>query len=323
MQSLRFLRGELVWGVSALVMAAVVALAVTLVYVTPPAEKTVSFYTDDAASIQRGDTVRIAGIIVGKVKDLSIEPQQVRVRAMVDRDAFVGDQSQVQVRMLTVVGGYYVNLVSLGNAPLGSQSIPVERVTMPYSLIRTLTDATKITDNVAPKPIKESLDQLQHSLTGTNVNSVTELIKAGNAMTDVLDRQRGQLSTILALSDEYIQRLGSYRGQLQDMIRKVAILEETLTIYGKGFAGAMQGMGQLVLSLKPVADFYFNHRTDFLDKLTGWQDTFRMWADRSGLIVRILRRVRDRMEGAVDAQNDTPPELLATDLCIPVPGSAC
>jgi phospholipid/cholesterol/gamma-HCH transport system substrate-binding protein len=142
-------------------------------------------------------------------------------------------------------------------------------------------------------------------------------------MTDVLDRQRGQLSTILALSDEYIQRLGSYRGQLQDMIRKVAILEETLTIYGKGFAGAMQGMGQLVLSLKPVADFYFNHRTDFLDKLTGWQDTFRMWADRSGLIVRILRRVRDRMEGAVDAQNDTPPELLATDLCIPVPGSAC
>ena len=61
---------------------------------------------------------------MGTVKDLSLETDQVRVRASVDRDAFVGDQSQFEVRMLTVVGGYYVTINSLGDVPLGSRPIP-------------------------------------------------------------------------------------------------------------------------------------------------------------------------------------------------------
>ncbi|ETB30562.1 mammalian cell entry protein, partial [Mycobacterium avium subsp. hominissuis 10-5606] len=126
-------------------MVVVVGLAVGWLYVNPPNQQLVTFETDDAISVHPGDTVRIAGIVVGKVKDLAIEPHHVRVRASVDREAFVGDQSQVQVRMLTVVGGYYVTIISLGDAPLGSRPIPKERVTMPYSLIRTLTDSTKIT----------------------------------------------------------------------------------------------------------------------------------------------------------------------------------
>lgn len=69
----------------------------------------VVFYTDDAASVRPGDSVRIAGIPVGKVKDLSLEPAQIKVRATVEKEAFVGDRSQIQVRMLTIVGGYYVD----------------------------------------------------------------------------------------------------------------------------------------------------------------------------------------------------------------------
>ena len=120
------------------------------------------------------------------------EPDQIRVRASVNRDAFVGDQSQVQVRMLTVVGGYYVTIVPLGNAPLGTRPIPKERVTMPYSLIQALSDTTKITEHVAPKPIKESIDQLQQGLRGTNVDSVAAVLNAGNSIADTLDRQRGR-----------------------------------------------------------------------------------------------------------------------------------
>ena len=47
--------------------------------------------------------------------------------------------------MLTVVGGYYVSILSLGDKPLGAKPIPLERVRMPYNLMRTLADATKLT----------------------------------------------------------------------------------------------------------------------------------------------------------------------------------
>ncbi|MGA7054046.1 MAG: MlaD family protein, partial [Mycobacterium sp.] len=154
---MKVLRNPTVWGAGALVVALVVTLAVAWLYVRPPGQKTITFYTNDAASVHPGDQVRIAGIPVGKVSDLALEPNRVRVRVRVEGSAFVGDQSQVDVRMLTVVGGYYVNIVSLGDTPLGAEPIPAERVTMPYNLMQTLADSTKITNKVNPTPLKESL----------------------------------------------------------------------------------------------------------------------------------------------------------------------
>jgi phospholipid/cholesterol/gamma-HCH transport system substrate-binding protein len=241
----------------------------------------------------------------------------------VQSSAFVGDRSDVEVRMLTVVGGYYVNIDSLGDSALGGRAIPRERVTMPYSLIRALTDTTKITNGVETAPINQSLDQVQEGLTGPNLESISSIVNAGTMLTDTLDRQRGQLSAILNLSDEYIEHLSNYRGQLQELIQKIAILEQTLVLYGKGFAGALEGLGEIgQRAVVPLGVFYTNHRDKFLAKFIHWQQIVRTWADRTGLVVRILRRTRDRMERTLGAQ-DAPPELLATDLCIPVPESPC
>jgi phospholipid/cholesterol/gamma-HCH transport system substrate-binding protein len=317
-------RSPMFWGVAALVMATVIGMVVAWVYVSPPGQKIVTFYTDDAASISPGDTVRIAGIIVGKVKDLSIEPDQVRVRASIDRDAFVGDQSQVQVRMLTVVGGYYVTIDSLGDAPLGSRPIPLNRVTMPYSLIRTLADSTKITNNVATQPISESMNQVQQGLTGTNTDALTQLLNAGNAISRTMERQRGQLSSILEMSNEYISKLNNNRELLEYLLKRVAILEETLVLYGQGFAQAFDGLGEIGHRLESITAFYMPHREDFLARVRGGLNELQTIADRNGVIVRVLRRIRGRMESTLAAQdNGTPPELLATDLCFPTEGSRC
>jgi virulence factor Mce-like protein len=318
------MRSQRFWGTAVLVVATIVGVVVALLYISPPNQRIVTFYTNDAASVRPGDTVRIAGIVVGAVKDLSLEADQIRVRASVNRDAFVGDQSQVQVRMLTVVGGYYVTIVPLGDAPLGTRPIPKERVTMPYSLIRALTDTTKITQHVAPKPVKESIDQLQQGLRGTNVDSVGAVLNAGNSIADTLDRQRGELSKILQLSDEYIDRLANYRDQLQEYIRKVAILEESLVLYGKSFGDALVGIGAVIQALGPVVDLYNTHRSDFLEKVRGILGELRTIASRNGVVVRVLGRIHDRMERALDRQNSfIRPELLATDICIPVHGSPC
>jgi phospholipid/cholesterol/gamma-HCH transport system substrate-binding protein len=319
---MNLLRDSRLWGAGALAFVAVLGLLAAMVYATPPGNKIVTFYTSDASFISPGNTVRIAGMVVGKVKDISIEPEQVRVRATVDGSAFVGDQSNVQVRMLTVVGGYYVNIDSLGDSPLGTAPIPPERVVLPYSLIRTLTDTTEVTDRVRTAPINESLNQVQRGFEGPNVDTISSIVDAGTKLTDTLDRQRGQITEILNLSDEWIAELANYRGRLSEMVGKISMLEATLVLYGKGFAAAMMGLGQVLVNLDGVGKAYLNHRAEFVTKLIHWQQTARTWADRTGLVVRILRRTRDRMMTTVDRQN-APPELLATDLCIPIPASPC
>src|ERR1700722_16596733 len=101
MQQINSGRSQWFWGVGVLAVITAIGVCAAVLYISPPNQKLVAFYTDDSASIRPGDTVRMAGIVVGKVEDLSIEPEQIRVRVKVKRAAFVGDQSQVQVRMLT------------------------------------------------------------------------------------------------------------------------------------------------------------------------------------------------------------------------------
>jgi phospholipid/cholesterol/gamma-HCH transport system substrate-binding protein len=323
---MNMMRNSRIWGAGVLAIVTIVSVVVAWLYISPPNRQIVTFYTDDAASISPGDTVRIAGIVVGTVKDLSPEPiqNQIRVRATVNQDVVVGDQSQVQVRMLTIVGGYYVTIIPLGKHPLGAGAIPKARVTVPYSLIRALTDTTKITENVETKPIKESIDQLQQGLRGANVNSIAAVLNAGNSIADILDRQRGQLTNILQLSDEYIDKLANYRERLQSYIRRIAILEESLVMYGKSFGDGLNNIGALITAIAPIINFYYPHRTDFLEKIRGVLGEFRTIQSRNGLLVRLLGRIHDRMERALDRQNNfIRPELLATDICVPVHGSPC
>lgn len=319
---MKVLRDARLWGASALAAVTALGVVAAMVYIAPPGDKIVTYYTDDASSMSPGMSVRIAGIAVGKIKDLAIEPDRVRVRATVEGNAFVGVQSSVEVRMLTVVGGYFVNIDSLGDEPLGNSAIPMERVTLPYSLTRALADTTKLTDRVQPAPIKASLDQIQEGMAGSNVNTLSAVVDAGTTLTETLDRQQGQVTKILNLSDEWIKELANYREQFASTIEQISILEATLVLYGKGFTAALEGLGKVVEALGPVGDFYQNHRSEFLRKVIHWQQIVRTWADRSGLVVRILQRTRGRMEATLDRQN-APPELLATDLCIPLPGSPC
>ncbi|QVI30702.1 MCE family protein [Mycolicibacterium neoaurum] len=316
------MRTPTAWGIGTLAVAVVLAVVSAVLYVNPPQQKTVSFFTDDAASLQLGTTVRIAGVTVGKVKDMTIEPDQIRVDLRIDASAFVGDKSQVQVRMLTVVGGYYVTISSLGERPLGSQPIPVERVTMPYNLVRTMTDATRITDSVAAQPIKESLDRIQDGLRGDNTQALPALIKAGNALMSTIERQSGQVTEILGMSDEYLSALNGHAPVLQDIVRKASIAEQTLVLYGKGFAAVWTEMAEVAEGIQLVSTFYDNHRDDFLEKMRAWIEKGRLFFDRNGLTVRGLQRVQQRLNRILDAQ-DARPELLATDLCVPLPGSPC
>jgi phospholipid/cholesterol/gamma-HCH transport system substrate-binding protein len=323
LKSNRVLRSPLAWGVTALVFAVIVGLILTYIYVNPPGKgQLVSFYTDDANSVRTGDEVRIAGIKVGTVSDLKLEPNQVLVTAKIDDTAFVGDQSQVDVRMLTIVGGYYVNLASMGNTPLGSETIPLSRVTMPYSLIQTLVDTTKITQTVNTKPINESLNQIQTGLTGTNVQVVAATINAGNALMSTIERQRGQVTNILNLSDEYIRSLNDYRDKLAALVRKLAIVTQTLVIYDNGFQQTLHGLGDVLLALKPLGDFYEGHRLEFIERVRDFLERGRLFVERNGLTIRVLKRTQNLFDRVLNAQN-ADPGLLATDLCVPTPGSAC
>jgi phospholipid/cholesterol/gamma-HCH transport system substrate-binding protein len=195
-------------------------------------------------------------------------------------------------------------------------------VKMPYNLMQTLADTVKLTDTVDPKPVRQTLDQLQQGFSGDNIQALSSIIDSGNAIMSTLDRQRGQVTQILNFSDEYIQALNGFSGELRSIVQRLAIITQVLVLYGENFGNGLKAFANILDALAPIAYFYDNHRAKFLEKVRVWMKKAQDWSQTNGSVLRTLRAIRNKIERVLDAQNASP-DFLATDMCIPVPGSAC
>ena len=147
-----------------------------------------TYYADlaQAGAVRPGDDVRIAGIPVGSVKSLTLLPDRVRMQFTVTEKAFVGDQTTLDIRMLTVVGGYYVAVEPSGTAPLGRTVIPQERVILPYNLTQAFQDAAQPVHKIDGGTLRQDLDAVAASV-GTSPDSVRTAVRAADDIVGVLN----------------------------------------------------------------------------------------------------------------------------------------
>jgi phospholipid/cholesterol/gamma-HCH transport system substrate-binding protein len=82
------------------------------------------------------------------------------------------------------------------------------------------------------------------------------------------------------------------------------------------------GLGTALMQLKTVGDFYEGHRVQFVEKVQQYLHKGRLFVERNDLTIRALKRVQNLLDRILDAQNASP-ALLATDICMPIPGSPC
>jgi len=204
-------------------IASIVVIALALV---------AAFYSDDlpiigggttysaefseAAGLQPEDEVRIAGVKVGKVKDISLDGDKVVVRFKV-KDAWVGDRTSAAIKIKTVLGQKYLSLEPDGTGVLNpSQRIPRSRTTAPYDVIEAFqgladtvnqvdTDQLAKSFTVIAQTFSDTPDDVKGALTGLQSLSKT-VASRGDELGRLLSNTR-QISKTLADRDKEVQRL--------------------------------------------------------------------------------------------------------------------
>ena len=308
-----------------MVVVITVLVAVTVVYLRPPGRQTVDFVATDAAALSTGEDVRIAGVSVGKVARVALRPDHVLVSLSISDTDFVGDQSRVEVRMLTAVGGYYVTLVPLGTAPIGDQAIPADRVSLPYSISDVLQEAPQLTDKANPQTIEADLKQFTDGL-AHNSASIGSLIKGLNTIAGIMAQQRDQVRSIMGLAAEYTQTINKNRTFVFDLIRRTQIVLNTFYNARDGFNLTYRLLGDVLMRLAPVEQFYLNHKLEIRAVVNQIRGAIRQFQSGFGPTIDQLNEVRSRLEswltpdGIREVGNGI---VLGSDVCIPVPGRNC
>ncbi|OBC01063.1 mammalian cell entry protein [Mycobacterium sp. 852013-50091_SCH5140682] len=190
----------------------------------------------DASRLKAGDTVRVAGVRVGTVKDVSLQQDRsVRVEFEADRNIALTTGTKAAVRYLNLVGDRYLELMdSPGSTkllPAGSQ-IPKDRTASALDLDLLLGGLRPVIQGLNPQDV--------NALT----SSLIQILQGQGDSLDSLMNRTSSFSNTLADNDQVIQ-------QLIDSLNTVV---GTLGKDGGKFSTTIDRLEQLVSGLSQDRD---------------------------------------------------------------------
>jgi phospholipid/cholesterol/gamma-HCH transport system substrate-binding protein len=171
----------------------------------------------EAGGLKVNDEVRIAGVRVGKVQDIELAGDHVRVTFRVDTDSQFGTQTRAAIKVKTLLGAMFLALEPAGEGQLPEEAeIPVERTTSPYDVVEAFQGLAETSERIDTDRLAESLtvladltrntpEEFREALDG--VSRLSANVAARDAQINSLLRNLGKVSEILDERDTDIIKL--------------------------------------------------------------------------------------------------------------------
>ncbi|TLF94955.1 MCE family protein [Nocardia cyriacigeorgica] len=325
-------RRQLILGLGGLAVTVVLMIASAVVYFAPIGKSTYTADLTEAGSIRVGDEVRIAGITVGSVTGLELLDESVRMTFTVEREIFVGDESTLDIRMLTAIGGHYVAMHTAGEEPLGSKVIPPDHVTLPYSLAKALQDSTQPLATIDGNTLRANLDALAGALE-KSPGSINAMTDAMASFVDLVNRQNTEVNRALDVADEYIGLLADYRKTIGAMLSKIGVMEAAVLNRRAEVLEMLRVVVELLSRIAAIEPAYRTHLEPLIDKLFESKPQLEALGQRLGTVLDSLNHIGTRLQGLTGQQGGTTidqsgqtltaPPLSMQSFCIPMPGKDC
>lgn len=324
-------RREIRLGLVGVVLVAILAVGVGVLYAVPFGKKTYTADLAEAQSVKAGDDIRVAGISVGTVKSLELKPDRVVMRFTVDSTVFVGDQSTLDVRMLTIVGGNYVALFPSGATALGDKHIPADRVRLPYSLVQTFQDAAEPLRKIDGDTLRRNLAAL-----GTSVSQAPDTLRTTldsvNSFVDDLNRQHEMISKAIDNADEYVTMYDGAKGSLGKLVQATNHLEDLVLSKRAELAEGLRLLNQVVNKAAAIAPTYAAMKPK-LQQLFDAVPRMQELLNRLDPVVASVQDMQQKVakmaipdDGVTvdqSGQTITAPSGALARVCVPVPGRDC
>lgn len=320
--------GDLRWGIAGLCAAVLLLIAIGAVYLTGTSpERTYSAEMTQAGSVRPGDDVRIAGIPVGKVTALTLLPDRVRMDFTVAADAFLGDQTTLDIRMLTFVGGYYVAVLPAGTQPLGAAVIPQERVILPYNLTQAFQDAVDPVRRIDGNVLRRDLAALSTSI-DKSPDAVRAAVRAAGDVVTILDEQNADISRTLAIADEYLTALDTNADVLAKLLITLGTLEQIIQTNKVQVAQSLRDLAVVLQDVTPLGRAWDASLKQRAQPLADAIPALEQLGGRLGELLDAVRALQQRLLPLLPADGGVTVDQSGATIpvpavCIPLPGGGC
>ncbi|MGW4349657.1 MCE family protein [Streptomyces sp. NPDC004690] len=171
----------------------------------------------EAAGLDKGDEVRVAGVKVGKVTGVSLDGDKVKV-TFETKGAWIGDRTTAAIAIKTLLGDKYLALDPLGTARQDPGSrIPLDRTTSPYDVTQAFQDLGSTVDAIDTEQLAKSFETISQTFKDSPPdvrNAATGL----SALSRTVSERDQELSRLLQGSQRFTKTLQNKKSSFETLI---------------------------------------------------------------------------------------------------------
>ncbi|MFD4407107.1 MCE family protein [Nocardia sp. NPDC058499] len=188
----------------------------------------------DSSGLSTGDTVRVAGVVVGSVRGVSLrDDHRVRVEFDADRSLSLTSGTEIAVRYLNLVGDRYLEITDRpGNELPAGGELPIENTTSALDLDLLLGGL---------KPVIQGLN-------ARDVNALTW------SLLEIVQGKEGTVNSILGRTASFSAALADNNEIVEQLIDNLNTVMTTLADEGGQFSGLVDRLEQLITQLSNERD---------------------------------------------------------------------
>jgi phospholipid/cholesterol/gamma-HCH transport system substrate-binding protein len=203
---------------------------------------TYTAYFSEDANLRPDDVVLVAGVKVGSVETTGLETSThcrkagtspgtvgtcVKITFKV-KNAFIGNQSRLQIKLKTLLGAKYLSIDSVGSKPQSSHNaIPLSRTASLFDVYPAFTELTHKIDSINTSELSKSFTTLADTFRHTPP-SVRNVLRGLSRISDTISSRDEALRTLLARANDVTGVLASRDVQLQKIFRDGGLLLDEL-----------------------------------------------------------------------------------------------
>lgn len=238
----------------------------------------------DATGLRTGDDVRIAGVRVGEVKDVSLRGTHALVQFVVDRTQPVYDTTTAKIDYLNLMGQRYVDL-SLAGKPerrlRSGDTIPLSHTQEGLDLNAMFNAFKPLFQMIRPEDVNQLAANVVQVLQGEG-GALQQLTTQTARLTATIADRDQVIGAVIENLTAVMGTLRDHRTQIAAMVGQLDTLTGTVARNTTQIAAAIDGTSALAASFADLLDGVGPSVDADVQSLRGWATSFADQAPRLG-----------------------------------------
>src|SRR5882757_4363730 len=176
-----------------------------------------------AGGLKSGDQVRVAGVPGGQITSLKIRDAMVRATLHVRKSVHLGQDTRANVKVATLLGNHYLDLVPGGGGPLPNHTIPVSHTLVPFEVEEIVQAGGAALEKLDGDKLRNALKVLSDDFRGTPALT-RQTLEGISRLSDVVITRRAQLNTLLQQAANVTANLDANRDSLVQLMAQASLV---------------------------------------------------------------------------------------------------